>query len=96
MLNCFYQTLFKNVYELLPVASICTYDLKIKNILQIPKVKTSFMDKAPYHLEVVYFGTLSDSIKSAQNTKEFKTMIKNWKGESCLSTICKQEIKNCT
>ena len=35
-----------------------SYDLRIKNLLQIPKVKAPRMDKAPYHLEVVYFGTL--------------------------------------
>ena len=35
-----------------------SYDLRIKNLLQIPKVKPPRMDKAPYHLEVAYLGTL--------------------------------------
>ena len=59
------------------------YDLRIKNLLQVPKVKTS-----TYGLSSISFrgsmlwNTLLDSIKSAQSTKSFKTMIKNWKGEN--------------
>ena len=66
------------------------YDLRIKNLLQVAKVKTS-----TYGLSSISFrgsmlwNTLSeDSIKSAQSTKSFKTMIKNWKGEKCCCSIC--------
>ena len=40
------------------------YDLRIKNLYHIPKAKYPHMGKAPYCLEVVFFGALlSDSIK---------------------------------
>ena len=37
----------------------------------------------------ILWNTLSDSIKSAQNTKGFKTVIRNLTGESCSCIICK-------
>ena len=54
------------------------YDLRIKNLLQVPKLKRLNMDKG----SMLSFGgsmlwnTLSDSINWAQCTKSFKTMIK--------------------
>ena len=67
-----------------------SYDLRMKNLLQIPKVKTSSYGQSSLSFRgSILWNTLSDSIKSAQNIKEFKTMIRNWKGESCSCTICK-------
>ena len=67
-----------------------SYDLRIKNILQIPKAKTSSYGQSSLSFRgSMLWNTLSDKIKLAQNSKEFKTMIKNWKGENCSSVICK-------
>ena len=66
------------------------YDLRIKNLLQIPKVKTSSYGQSSLSLRgSILRNTLSDSTKSAQNIKGFKTMIKNWKGEHCSCIIYK-------
>ena len=55
-----------------------SYDLRIKNLLQIPKVKTSSYGQSPLAFRGdILWNSLSDSIKSAQNTKGFKIMIKN-------------------
>ena len=75
--------------ELFTIKDI-SYDLRIKNLLQIPKVKTSsYGQSSPPFRGIILWNTLSDSIKSAQNIKGFKTMIKNWKGESCSCITCK-------
>ena len=67
-----------------------SYDLRIKNLLQIPKVKTSSYGQSSASFRgSILWNTLSDSIKSAQNIKGFKTIIRNWKGESCSFIICK-------
>ena len=64
------------------------YDLRIKNLLQIPKVKTSSYGQSSLSFRgSILWNTLSDSIESAQNIKGFKTMIKNWKGENCTSVL---------
>ena len=56
-----------------------SYDLKIKNLFQILKVKTSSYGRGSLSFSgSMLWNTLSDKIKSAQNTKEFKKMIKNW------------------
>ena len=53
-----------------------SYDLRIKNLLQIPKVKTSSYGQSSLSFRVsILWNTLSDSIKSAQNIKGFKSMI---------------------
>ena len=67
-----------------------SYDLRIKNLLQIPKAKTySFGQSSLSFRGSILWTTLSDSIKSAQNSKGFKTMTRNWKGESCSCIVCK-------
>ena len=67
-----------------------SYDLRIKNLLQIPKVKTSSYGQSFLSIRgSILWNTLSDGIKSAQNIKGFITMIRNWKGESCSCTVCK-------
>ena len=66
-----------------------SYDLRIKNLLQIPKVKTSSYGQSSLSFRgSILWNTLSDNIKSAQNIKGFKTMIRNWKGESCSCIVC--------
>ena len=55
-----------------------SYDLRIKNLPQIPKVKTSSYGQSSLLFRgSILWNTLSDSIKSAQNIKGFKTMIRN-------------------
>ena len=49
-----------------------SYDLSIKNLLQIPKVKTSYGQSSLSFRGSILWNTLSDSIKSAQNIKGFK------------------------
>ena len=69
---------------------VISYDLRIKNPLQIPKVKTSSYGQSSLSFRgSIPWNTLSDSIKSVQNTEEFKTMIIYRKGESCSCIICK-------
>ena len=66
-----------------------SYAFRIKN-LQIPKVKTSSYGQSSLSFRgSILWNTLSDNIKSAQNIEGFKTMIRNWKGESCSFSICK-------
>ena len=67
-----------------------SYDLRIKHLRQIPKVKTSSYGQSSLSFRgSILWSTLSDRIKSAQNIQGFKIMIKTWKGGSCLYTICK-------
>ena len=55
-----------------------SYGLRIKNLLQIPKVKASLYGQSSLSFRgSMLWNTLSDKIKSTQNTKEFKTMIKS-------------------
>ena len=67
-----------------------SYDLRLKNLLQIPKVKTSSYGQGSLSFRgSTLWNTLSNSIKSAQNIRGFKTMSRNWKGESCSCIGCK-------
>ena len=67
-----------------------SYDLRIKNLLQIPKVKTSSYGQSSLSFRgSILWNTLSDSIKSAQNFTGFKIMTRNCKGESYSCIICK-------
>ena len=66
-----------------------SYDLRIKNLLQIPKVKTSSYGQSSLSFKgSILWNTLSDSIKSAQNFTGFNIMTRNWEGESCSCIIC--------
>ena len=54
-----------------------SYDLRIKNLLQIPKVKTSSYGQSSISSRgSILCNTVSDCIKSAQNIKGLKTMNK--------------------
>ena len=56
-----------------------SYDLRIKNLIQIPKVKLfSYGQSSLSFRGSILWNTLSDSIKSVQNIKGFKTMIRDW------------------
>ena len=66
------------------------YNLRIKNLLQIPKVKApSYGQSSLSFRGSILWNIQSGSIKLAQNKKEFKKLIKNWKGEMVLCIICK-------
>ena len=50
-----------------------SYDLRIKHLLQIPKVKTSSYGQSSLSFRgSILWNTLSDSIKSAKNVKDSK------------------------
>ena len=50
-----------------------SYDLKIKNLLQVPKVKTSTNGQSSLSFRgSILWNTLSDSINSPQSTKALK------------------------
>ena len=50
-----------------------SYDLRIKNLLQIPKVKTSWYGQSSLSFRgSILWNTLSDSIKSAENSKRIQ------------------------
>ena len=72
-----------------------SYDLRIKNLLQIPKVKTSYGQSSLSFRSSILWNTLSDSKKPAQNIQGFKTMIRNWKGETCSCIVCKCIVYSC-
>ena len=75
--------------EFFPTKEI-KYDLKIKNLLQLPKVKTSTYGLISLSFRVIIlWNTLPDNNKSVQNIKIFKTKIKNLKGEKCNCNICR-------
>ena len=58
------------------------YDLRIKNLLQVPKLKTSTYGISSLSFRgSILWNTLPDSNKSVHNIKIFKTIIKNWKGD---------------
>ena len=65
------------------------YDLRIKNLLQIPKVKTSTygLSSLSFRGSILWI-TLPDSNKSVHNIKIYKIMIKNWKGEKFNCNMC--------
>ena len=66
------------------------YDLRIKNLLQLPKVKTSTYGLSSLSFRgSILWNTLPDSNKSVQNISIFKRMIKTWKGEKCNCYICR-------
>ena len=59
------------------------YDLRIKNLLQVPKVKTSTYGQNSLSFRgSILWNTLSDSTKFAQNTTILKAIIKNL-GRKC-------------
>jgi len=66
------------------------YELRTKNLLQTPNVKTktiggnSFISRGA-HL----WNTLPDDIKNLTSTAIFKSEIKEWNGDKCNCKICK-------
>ena len=66
------------------------YDLRTNNLLQLPKNNTvAYGNNSLSFRGSILWNTLPDTIKAAQNTKQFKNMIKNWKGDSCSCNICR-------
>ena len=67
-----------------------TYDLRIKNTLQIPPTRTiSFGINSLAFRESILWNTMPDTIKSAKNVFRFKKGIKAWNGDKCSCNICK-------
>ena len=66
------------------------YKLRINNLLQLPKTNTLVYGNNSLSFRgSILWNTLSDTIKIAQNTKQFKVMIKSWKGDTCNCNICR-------
>ena len=64
------------------------YDLRTNNLLQLPKTNTlAYGNNSLSFKGSILWNTLPDTIKAAQNTKQFKFVIKNWKGDTC--NICR-------
>ena len=67
-----------------------TYDLRIKNTIQIPSTKTiSFGKNSLAFRESILWNTMPDTIKSAENVFRFKKGIKAWNGDKFSCNICK-------
>ena len=67
-----------------------TYDLRIKNTLQIPPTKTiSFGIKSLAFRGSILWNSMPDTIKSVENVFRFKKGIKAWNGDKCSCNICK-------
>ena len=65
------------------------YNLRTNNLLQLPKTNTLVYGNNSLSFRgSILWNTLSDIIKIAQNTKQFKVMIKSWKGDKCNCNIC--------
>ena len=69
---------------------ITGHDLRVKNPLVIPKVKTTnYGIKSHIFQGPKIWNALSDEIKTAPNTKHFKDLIKIWFLENkCACTFC--------
>ena len=67
-----------------------TYDLQIKNTIQIPSTKTiSFGIKSLAFGGSTLWNSMPDTIKSVENVFRFKKGIKAWNGDKCSCNICK-------
>ena len=74
--------------EIFPTKEI-KYDLRIKILLWLPKVKTSTYGLSSLSFrDSILWKILPGSNTSLQNIKMFKRMIKNWEGEKCNFYIC--------
>ena len=68
-----------------------TYDLRIKNMLEIPPTRTiSFGIKTLAFRGSILWNSMPDTIKSVENVFRFKKGIKAWNGDKCSCNICKQ------
>ena len=67
-----------------------TYDLRIKNTLQIPSTKIILfgMNSLAFRGSVLW-NAMPDTIKSAENVFRFKKGIKAWNGNKRSCNICK-------
>ena len=64
------------------------YDLRTNNLLQLPKTNTLVYGNNSLSFRgSISWNTLPNTIKAAQNTKQVKYMIKNWKGDTCSCNI---------
>ena len=63
------------------------YDLRTNNLLQLPKTNSlAYRNSSLSFRGSILWNTLPDTIKAAQNTKQFKNMIKNGKGDVAVAT----------
>ena len=67
-----------------------TYDLRVKDLLQLPKTKTtSYGINSILFRGSILWNSIPDVIKNNQSIASFKKIIKTWNGEKCNCTICK-------
>ena len=67
-----------------------TYDLRIKNTLQIPPTRTVSLGISSLAFRgSILWNAIPDTIRSAENVFRFKKGIKAWNGNRCSCNICK-------
>ncbi len=68
---------------------ISQYDLRINNRLQVPKYKTvAYGKQSVAYIGSFLWNTIADEVKVSETICKFKTLIKNWKGETCSCKLC--------
>ena len=66
-----------------------TYELRAKDLLQLPKANTVLNGlNLIVFRESILGNNILDEIKSSQSIASFKTQIKSWNGYSCSCNIC--------
>ena len=84
-LNCQNPAFIRDLF----IRKEVTYDLRSKDLLQVPKTRTVL-----YGLNSIVFrgrilwNAISDEIKSSQSTASFKFNIKSWNEDDCCCNIC--------
>ena len=77
------QNLVLQIYKCLPKKDV-KHELRAKNILQIPSLKTNTIGADSLISRGAHFwNTLSDTIKNANSTTIFKRKTKRWNGDKC-------------
>ena len=66
-----------------------TYDLRAKDLLQLPKARTVLngLNSIVFRGSILW-NAISDAIKSSQSIASFKLKIKLWNGDDCNCNIC--------
>ena len=66
-----------------------TYDLRAKDLLQLPKARTVLngLNSIVFRGSILW-NAISDEIKSSQSIASFKLKIKSWNGDDCNCNIC--------
>eukprot|EP00112_Aurelia_sp_Birch-Aquarium-sp1_P009288 Seg205.19 transcript_id=Seg205.19/GoldUCD/mRNA.D3Y31 product="hypothetical protein" protein_id=Seg205.19/GoldUCD/D3Y31 len=85
-LNCQNPTFMWDLF----IRKEVTYDLRAKDLLQLPKARTVLngLNSIAFR-DSILWNALPDEIKSSQSIALFKIHVKQWNGDSCNCNICK-------